>query len=51
MNSSIESMIYLIREKRIILDNDLAVVYGVRTKRLNEQVKRNKHRFPKYFCC
>jgi hypothetical protein len=32
-----------------ILDNDLAVFYGVETRRLNEQVKRNKERFPTEF--
>lgn len=38
-----------IRANRVILDADLAVLYGVTTKRLNEQVKRNKERFPKDF--
>ena len=38
-------MIYIIRGEKVILDNDLAVLYGVETKRLNEQVRRNKGRF------
>ncbi|MEO8402236.1 MAG: ORF6N domain-containing protein [Gammaproteobacteria bacterium] len=36
-------------EKRVILDADLSALYGVTTKRLNEQVKRNKERFPADF--
>jgi len=42
----IESKIYTIRNKQVMLDNDLAELYGVDTKRLNEQVKRNIERFP-----
>lgn len=42
----IESRIFLIRAEKVILDSDLAELYGVTTKRLNEQVKRNKERFP-----
>ncbi len=38
-----------IRNERVILDADLAPLYGVTTKRLNEQVKRNKKRFPEDF--
>lgn len=38
--------IYLIRGKKVMIDRDLAEMYGVETKRLNEQVKRNKKRFP-----
>jgi len=38
--------IYLIREQKVILDKDLAELYEVETKRLNEQVKRNSDRFP-----
>jgi hypothetical protein len=36
------SKIYLIREKKVMLDRDLAEMYGVETRRLNEQVKRNQ---------
>lgn len=41
--------IYLIRGQRVMLDRDLAELYGYETKRLNEQVKRNKERFPEDF--
>ena len=41
--------IYLIRGKKVMLDRDLAELYGVETKRLNEQVKRNEKRFPSDF--
>ena len=42
----ITSKIYLIRNKKVMLDEDLADLYGVETRRLNEQVKRNIARFP-----
>ena len=45
----IEKRILLIRGEKVIVDADLAEFYGVTTKRLNEQVKRNKERFPKDF--
>lgn len=41
--------ILLIRGEKVIVDEDLAEFYGVPTKRLNEQVKRNKDRFPDDF--
>ena len=41
--------ILLIRGKKVMIDNDIAALYGVSTKRLNEQVKRNKKRFPEDF--
>jgi phage regulator Rha-like protein len=41
--------IYFVRGQSVMLDSDLAKIYGVTTKRLNEQLKRNKHRFPKDF--
>lgn len=43
---SIENKIYLIRGEKVMIDRDLACLYGVSTKRLNEQVKRNQKRFP-----
>ena len=43
------SQIYHIRGQRVMIDSDLAEVYGVTTKRLNEQVQRNKKRFPPEF--
>lgn len=42
----IEQKIYLIRGQKVMLDRDLAVLYGVQTKVLNQAVKRNKERFP-----
>jgi hypothetical protein len=41
--------IYLLRENKIMLDKDLAVLYGVEPRRLREQVRRNIGRFPKHF--
>src|SRR3989344_3106349 len=46
---SIKDRIHNIRETQIMIDYDLANLYAVKTKRLNEQVKRNKERFPKSF--
>ena len=46
---NIENLIQVIRGKQVILDRDLARLYGVETKRLNEQVKRNLERFPEDF--
>lgn len=46
---SIQSKIYVIRGQRVMLDFDLAAMYGVKTGRLNEQVKRNIERFPEDF--
>ena len=43
------SKIYYIRDKKIMFDADLAELYGVETRRLNEQVKRNIERFPEDF--
>ncbi len=45
----IASKIYLIRDVKVILDRDLAELYGVETKRLKEQVRRNIERFPEDF--
>jgi hypothetical protein len=47
---SIESRILLLRGYKAMIDADLAQLYGVPTKRLNEQVRRNARRFPKDFC-
>ena len=41
--------IYLIRNQKVMLDSDLADLYGEETKRINEQVKRNFERFPEDF--
>ena len=48
-NINIESLIRVIRGQQVMLDSDLAMLYGVETKRLNEQVKRNINRFPTDF--
>jgi ORF6N domain len=45
----IEARIQTIRGQRVMVDADLALLYGVETKRLNEQVKRNANRFPQDF--
>ena len=45
----IESLILTIRGKQVMLDRDLAQLYGVETKRLNQQVQRNIERFPEDF--
>ena len=46
---NITGLIYLIRGQRVMLDRDIAELYGVETKRLKEQVKRNIERFPEDF--
>lgn len=48
-SQSIQNKIYTIRDTQVMLDEDLAVLYGVEAKRLNEQVKRNIERFPEKF--
>ncbi len=45
----IMSKILLIRNKKVMIDSDLAILYGVTTKQLNQQVKRNLNRFPSNF--
>ena len=47
--TNIESKIYTIRGQGVMIDSDLAEMYGVETKRLKEQVKRNMERFPDDF--
>ncbi len=46
----IENMIYEVRGKQVMLDSDLAKLYGVETKRINEAVRRNPEKFPERFC-
>ena len=48
--SEIKSMIKVVRGIQVILDKDLARLYGVETKVLNQAVKRNSKRFPSAFC-
>ena len=45
----IKNLIYEIREKQVMLDSDLARLYGVETKRINEAVKNNLEKFPERF--
>lgn len=45
----VESKIFLIRDKQVMVDRDLAELYGVETKRITEAVKRNIERFPEEF--
>ena len=47
--ANVEGAIHLIRGQRVMLDSDLAAIYGVTTKRLNEQLRRNCLRFPSDF--
>ena len=49
IKQDLKEKIYFIRGKKVIIDNDLAKLYEIPTKRLNESVKRNKKRFPKDF--
>ena len=45
----LKAKIFTIRGVQVMLDRDLAALYNVETKRLNEQVKRNIERFPNYY--
>ena len=47
--TTIQNRILLIRNQQVMIDRDIAELYGVETKRHNEQVKRNKERFPEEF--
>lgn len=47
---TIKNLIYVVRGQQVMMDSDLAMLYQVETKRLNENVKRNKNRFPDRFC-
>jgi hypothetical protein len=49
LDEQLDQMIHEIRGQRVMLDSDLARVYGVTTKRLNEQFRRNRDRFPEDF--
>ena len=48
-NKAPDIRILTIRDQKVVLDSDLAGVYGVTTKRLNEQFRRNRKRFPADF--
>jgi len=49
VQGEISSRIFTLRGEQVMMDRDLAELYGVTTKRLNEQVKRNRERFPSDF--
>ncbi|MDZ7796181.1 MAG: ORF6N domain-containing protein [Candidatus Marinimicrobia bacterium] len=46
----VKTMIFSFRDKQVMVDRDIAAYFGIETKRLNEQVKRDKDRFPESFC-
>ena len=48
-NEIISNKIYFIRNEKVMLDRDLAELFNVETKRINEQIKRNIERFPEHF--
>ncbi|MGA7048959.1 MAG: ORF6N domain-containing protein [Candidatus Sulfotelmatobacter sp.] len=47
--SAVESRIFFLRHQRVILDADIAELYGVPVRVLNQQIKRNRERFPSDF--
>ena len=47
---NIEKKLVEIRDQRVLIDSDVAEIYGVATKRINEAVKNNPDRFPKGYC-
>ena len=49
-NDNIRSLVYVIRNKQVMLDDDLARLYQIETRALNQSVKRNVKRFPEEFC-
>ena len=49
-DKKIEECIYNIRGYQVVLDSDIAMFFGVETRRLNEQMRRNADRFPEDFC-
>ncbi len=49
-DNEIKNLIYCIRGKQVMLDNDVAMLHHYETKRMNETVSRNKERFPENFC-
>src|SRR5574344_2274152 len=48
--TKVESRIFTLRNQQVMIDRDLAELYGVETKVLNQAIKRNKERFPEEFC-
>jgi len=50
LGTELENLIHYVRGQQVMIDSDLALLYNVETKRLNESVKRNAKRFPESFC-
>lgn len=50
MESDVEKMIRVVRGKLVLLDRDIATLYGVETRAINQAVKRNIERFPERYC-
>lgn len=50
VESGVEKMIQIIRGKQVLLDRDIATLYGVETRAINQAVKRNVERFPERNC-
>ena len=50
VESSVGKMIQVIRGKQVLLDRDIATLYGVETRAINQAVKRNAERFPERYC-
>lgn len=49
-NEEIKNLIYIVRGKQVMLDSDVARLFGYQTKDLNRNVKNNIERFPEYYC-
>jgi len=49
-DNEIRQMIYIVRNQQVMLDSDLAALYQVETRVLNQAVRRNSDRFPERFC-
>ena len=50
VESGVEKMIQIVRGKQVLLDRDIATLYGVETRAINQAVKRNVERFPDRYC-
>ena len=50
MKLDVEKMIRVVRGKQVLLDRDIATLYGVETRAINQAVKRNIERFPDRYC-
>ncbi len=49
--SQIESKLILVRGQKVLLDRDVAALYGIETKRVNEAYRNNPEKFPEGMCC